>query len=314
VTTRARIFVQLGTPTAPTAEAVRRFLDEFLSDPMVVERPRWLWLPILKGIVLRKRPARVAELYRSIWTEQGSPLQVGTRAITEAVAAAAADERVSFASRYGPPSLREAVTVATAECERVVVVPLYAQRTASSTGTVEEQVLALARELGALERVALALPAPDDAGMIAAVAARCREAFGDTRPQHLVVSFHGLPVSVDEREGHVYTRDCRRTCDALLAALDWSPDDATLAHQSRFGPERWLGPATDEVLEALPGRGVRSVAVIAPGFLTDGLETLEELGQQGRESFLAAGGEAYVLVPAAGDHPDLVASLAALGT
>ena len=166
---------------------------------------------------------------------------------------------------------------------------------------------------GAPSRVRRALLAPDDAGFIEAQAARCEEAFTacGARPEHLVVSFHGIPARYDRREKGRYQADCRRTHDALLARLGWDPARATLAYQSRFGPERWLGPATAGTLVELPRRGVRSVAVVTPGFLTEGLETIEEIGGQGAESFRHAGGVAFVRVPAVSDHAAFVGALAA---
>jgi ferrochelatase len=315
---RLAVVVNLGTPERPDADAVRSFLAEFLSDPDVVDYPAWFWQPLLRGIILRRRPARVAELYRAIWQPGGSPLAVGTRRIADALAARlgnAAEVRVAY--RYGPPSLAAEIERGLVEREReIYLVPLYAHRTSSATGTIMRLAARIARESaapGAPARVRRVLVAPDDAGLIEAQAARCEEAFAASgaRPQHLVVSFHGIPVRYDRREKGRYQADCRRTHDALLTQLGWDPACATLAYQSRFGPERWLGPATAATLEGLPRRGERSVAVVTPGFLTEGLETIEEIGGQGAEIFRHAGGEVFVRVPAVSDHPAFVAALAA---
>ncbi|MCU0222512.1 MAG: ferrochelatase [Acidobacteria bacterium] len=312
------LVVNLGTPERPDADAVRRFLAEFLSDPDVVDYPRWFWQPLLRGVILRRRPARVAELYRMIWTPEGSPLAVETRRVAAALAArlgAAAEVRVAY--RYGQPSLAAELERGLAEGEReVVLLPLYAHRTSSATGTIlrlAAQQAAASAAPRAPERVRRALLAPDDPGLVEAQAARCEAAFAAAggRPGHLLVSFHGIPERYDRREKGCYQADCRRTHAALLARLGWDPARATLAYQSRFGPERWLGPATAATLEALPRRGERGVAVVTPGFLTEGLETIEEIGGQGAELFRHAGGEQFVRVPAVSDHPALIEALAA---
>ena len=312
------LVVNLGTPERPDADAVRSFLAEFLSDPDVVDYPGWFWQPILSGIILRRRPARVAELYRTIWSPEGSPLAVGTQRVADALAArlgAAAEVRVAY--RYGRPALAAEIERGLVERDRAIyLVPLYAHRTSSATGTIMRLAARIAQEraaAGAPARVRRVLLAPDDPGFIAAQAARCEQAFAacGVRPEHLVVSFHGIPARYDRREKGRYQADCRRTHGALLARLAWDPARATLAYQSRFGPERWLGPATAATLEELPRRGVRSVAVVTPGFLTEGLETIEEIGGQGAESFRHAGGEAFVRVPAVSDQPEFVEALAA---
>ena len=312
------LVVNLGTPERPDADAVRDFLAEFLSDPDVVDYPGWFWQPVLRGIILRRRPLRVAELYRSIWSPDGSPLAVETRRVAAALAARLGDAaEVRVAYRYGRPSLAAEIEAGLADPDRqIYLVPLYAHRTSSATGTIMRLAARIAMESaasGAPARVRRVLVAPDDGGLIEAQAARCEQAFtaSGARPGHLLVSFHGIPVRYDRREKGRYQADCRRTHDALLARLGWDPARATLAYQSRFGPERWLGPATAATLEELPRRGVRSVAVATPGFLTEGLETIEEIGGQGAEIFRHAGGETFVRVPAVSDHPAFVDALAA---
>ncbi len=291
------LLVNLGTTRAPTPEAVRDFLAEFLSDPMVVDYPAWLWRPILSKI-LRSRPDKVAELYRSIWTEKGSPLAQGTERIAEALRRSVGGE-VRIAYRYGQPSLREALAAGG------VVVSLFPQRTSSTTGSIESALD------GGVE---LRRIAPDDPGYVDAAADLFRRAVGSEAPDHFVVSFHGIPVRYDRRERGMYRADCERTFRALLTRIGWPEEKATLAYQSRFGPEPWLKPATASVLTRLGRSGVKSIAVATPGFLTDGLETLEEIGIRGKESFLAAGGERFVRVPAVEAHPRFIESLAALVT
>ena len=310
------LLVNLGTPQEATPESVRRFLDEFLSDPAVVDIPRWLWRPILKYFVLRSRPARVAKAYRSIWAPEGSPLRVATERMVAAVQAHAGDAlTVSAAYRYGEPSLdSEMQRLSRAHEGPVFVVPLFPHRTDATTGTTFQRAREAAARANLSPRLYERLIPPADQGYIDALASRWREAtdVADEPPEHLVVSFHGIPVRYNRREQLQYTRDCEETTRALLGAIDWPEDQATLAYQSRFGPEPWLTPATASVINDLPQRGIRRVGVITPGFLTEGLETLEEIGIRAREEFEANGGLAFILVPAVEDHHALTASIVRL--
>ena len=300
------LLVNLGTPAAPTAEAVRAFLAEFLSDPRVVDFPRWLWQPILRGIVLRTRPPKTAELYRAIWTPEGSPLAAATARLVDALQERAADGlRVRAAYRYGAERVDRVLQGALERAESVVITPLFPQRTASSSGTIEELVHRTAGRCDAIDRVRLAPLAPEAPGYIEALAASVRAAearLTSGPPEHLLVSFHGIPERVDRREGGRYRADCTATHRALLAALGRDESRATLAFQSKFGPGAWLTPATDATLVALAEAGVRRVVVATPGFLTPGLETIEELGLRGRKSFLEAGGEELRLADPPGSH------------
>ena len=310
------LLVNLGTPQEATAESVRTFLREFLSDPAVVDLPRWLWLPILEKMVLRSRPQRVAEAYGSIWTEGGSPLRVATERMVMAVRARANGTfTVSSAYRYGEPSLHaEMHRLANEHDGPVTVVPLFPQRTDATTTTAFQRAREAAADAGIAHRYREALVAPADDGYIAALASRWQEALdaAEVPPEHLVISFHGIPVRYNRREGSQYTRDCQETSEAFLNSIRWPQAKATLAYQSKFGPEPWLKPGTAAVLEQLARRGVRRVAVVTPGFLTHGLETLEEIGIRGHEDFIAAGGEQLVLVGTVEDHPHMIESLVRL--
>ena len=294
------LLVNLGTTRAPEPEAVREFLAEFLSDPMVVDYPAWLWRPILSKI-LRSRPEKVAEMYRAIWTEEGSPLERGTERIATALGRLLGGE-VSYAYRYGSPSLREGLA---RRANGMTVVPLFPQRTGSTTGSIESAI----DEVSGVEIHRIA---PDDPGYIEALGDLFHRSVGHEAPEHFVVSFHGIPLRYDRREGGMYRADCERTFRALLKQIAWPGEKATLSYQSRFGPEPWLRPATASVLARLGSSGVRSIAVATPGFLTEGLETLEEIGIRGKRSFLEAGGKTFIRVPAVEAHPRFVASLAAL--
>jgi len=307
------IVVNLGTPARPEPDAVRAFLEEFLSDPDVVDFPRWLWRPILHGIVLRRRPARVARLYREIWQPGGSPLAIDTGEIARSLSVRLAGRaEVRCAYRYGSPSLAAELEGALAGDERnVYLVPLFAHRTSSATGTIFRLAAEIAAKSAHPARARRVLLPPDDPGLIEAQAARCETAFaaGGGAPDHLVVSFHGIPERYDRREGGIYRADCEATTRALLERLEWDPERATLCFQSRFGPGRWLAPATATLLSELPSRGVRSAAAVTPGFLTEGLETIEEIGAQGKGIFLAAGGERFLRVPTVAAHPAFVRAL-----
>lgn len=309
------ILANLGTPAAATAPAVRAFLEEFLSDPLVVDYPAWFWRPVLRGMLLRSRPERVAEAYRSVWRPAGSPLEDDTLRIVAACA-----ERLRgrwnavHAYRYGERSLERVVGERIAEGDaRLVVVSVFPQRTSSSSGSIVREAARLARERGLGGRLSVRELAPDAPGYIEALAARVREAYaGAPPPEHLLVSYHGIPWRYDLAERGRYRADCRATTAALLARLGWPAEKATHAYQSRFGPEPWIGPGTAERIAELAKSGVRSLAVVTPGFLTDGLETLEEIGIRGRETFEEAGGERFLAVPAVADHPRLVDELVAL--
>lgn len=309
------LLVNLGTADAPTPEAVRVFLTEFLSDPAVVDLPRWFWRPVLEGMVLRSRPHRVAHQYASIWTDEGSPLRVATDRMVAAVRAHAGDRlTVSAAYRYGEPSLdAEMRRLANEHNGRVFVVPLFAQRTDATTGTAFRRAREAAVRAGIAHRVEEVLVAPSDNGYIAALVARWNEAIDAAEPpEHLVISFHGIPTRYNRREGRQYTRDCEDTAAAFLSAIAWPTERATLAYQSKFGPEPWLKPATADVIEQLGRRGVRRIAVVMPGFITDGLETIEEIGIRGTNTFRAAGGEQLIRIRAVEDHASIIHSLVRL--
>jgi ferrochelatase len=299
------LLVNLGTTRTPEGSSVREFLAEFLSDPMVVDYPRWLWRPVLARI-LRTRPEKVAEQYRSIWTGKSSPLEEGTKRIAGALGQLLGRE-VRYAHRYGKPRLRDEIDRAR---ERTVAVPLFPQRTCSTTGSIESAIGA--RGAAEIRRVP-----PDDPGYIEAIGdlfERTVEA-GPVRhspPGHLVVSFHGIPLRYDWRERGRYRADCESTFRAMLSRIGWPEERATLSYQSRFGPEPWLRPATASVIAGLASSGVKSLAVATPGFLTEGLETLEEIGIRGRRTFLESGGREFVRIPPVEAHPRFVESLAAI--
>ncbi len=306
------LVVNLGTPRAPTAEAVRDFLAEFLSDPLVVDYPRWLWLPILNRIILRRRPKKVAELYREIWAEGGSPLAVGTQEIATGLQERLGDDyRVRVVYRYGQPSLEDELRrlLLSGESHDVRVIPLFPQRTQSSSGSVLRLVSRVERQCSRNCRVTRVLIPPDDPGWAAAQRARCAEALSSP-PDHWLVSFHGIPVRHDGREGGRYQADCQLSAETWVRTMRLPSEDVSVAFQSRFGPDRWLTPATDTTIADLAKAGCGHLAVVTPGFATETLETVEELGIRGKETFLSHGGTVFTLVPTVRNHPLFLDGLA----
>jgi ferrochelatase len=318
------LLVNLGTPGAPTPAAVRRYLAEFLTDPRVVEIPPVAWRPLLHGVVPRTRPARSAARYAQIWTKDGSPLAVHT-AKQKVLLSGYLGERlkklglaadhavVEHAMRYGEPSLDAALDrLRDAGCTRILVVPLYPQYAASTTGSVVDAVGAWLARTRRVPGVRIVDTFHDDPGYIGALAATVNDYWTrHARPEHLVLSFHGVPRRTLTR-GDPYHCYCQMTARLLARELGLEPAQWTIAFQSRFGRGRWLEPHTASVLEALGKRKLRRVDVVAPGFVADCLETLEELALAGRRTFHAAGGGDFELIPCLNEHPRWIAALADL--
>jgi ferrochelatase len=290
------LLVNLGTPDAPTAAAVKRYLAEFLSDRRVVDLPPLIWQPILRGFVLRTRPAKSALLYASIWTERGSPLAVITEAQAEALQARLGDAAwVRWAMRYGKPSIADELKVLMEEgCARLLVAPLYPQYAGATTASASDAIKAALKPLRRPPELRVLAPYYDDPAYIAALAQDLGAQLGalDFAPEVLLLSFHGLPQRAVLR-GDPYEAQCRETARLLGEALGREGLRIETSFQSRFGRAKWLEPATDAVLSREANAGTRRLAVAAPGFAADCLETLEELGIRGREQFLGAGGEHY---------------------
>jgi len=287
------LLINLGTPDAPEAAAVRRYLAEFLSDPRVIEIPRIAWLPILHGIILRTRPKKSAHAYKQVWTEEGSPLAAITRRQAEALQKRLGEDVVvDFAMRYGNPGIGRSIeNLSTLGCERILAAPLYPQYCAATTASAIDAVfgkLASMRRQPALRTLP---PYYDDALQIDALKASIEDQLAalDFEPQRLLLSFHGMPKRTLER-GDPYHCHCQKTARLLSEQLKIPTD---IAFQSRFGRAKWLEPATDKVLAAYPQQGVKRLAIAAPGFSADCVETVEELGIRGRETFLASGGESF---------------------
>jgi len=286
------LLVNLGTPSAPTPEAVRAYLAEFLSDRRVVPLPRLLWLPVLYGLVLPKRSKLAAEKYEQIWLPEGSPLRVYTARQAELLA----DKLplpVAYAMRYGEPS----ITSTLPRLEDPVVVPLYPQYAESTTQSVLDVVPRDARVIGDFH---------DHPKYIAALGENVRRYWArHGRGPMLLLSFHGLP----KKGAEVYETQCRRTAELLAKNLSLKEGEWRLVFQSRFGYAKWLEPYADITLGQLPREGVQRVDVVCPGFVADCLETLEELGLRGREIFMAAGGREFHLIPCLNESPEWIQAL-----
>lgn len=309
----AVLLVNLGTPDAPTAPAVRRYLAEFLHDHRVVSLTRWLWCPILHFIILPLRGPKVAHKYASIWMDGGSPLAVHTRGLAEAMQARMPGVRVAWAMRYGHPSIASVVDALRADGVRdIVVLPLYPQYSTTTTASVQDAIDRAART-HADTRFRVVQDYHVDAGWVAAVADSIRARWAaHGRGERLLFSFHGIPQRLVDA-GDPYAAQSRASVDAIVAALGLAQDQALLTFQSRFGREPWLQPYTDETLEALAAQGVKTVDVVCPGFAVDCLETLEEISVENAALFREAGGEALSYIPclnASDAHADALAALA----
>ena len=284
---------------------MRRYLAEFLSDPRVVELPRWLWLPILHGIVLRTRPAKSAKKYASIWTPEGSPLAVHTRRQAQLLGKILAERsiKVTHAMRYGELPVAAGLAQL-ADCGEVVVLPMYPQYARSTTESIRDVLPRGGTKLRMIENF------HDHPAYIAALAAgvqRHWQAHG--RADKLVMSFHGLPQRSVDR-GDPYQKQCIATAKILAGVLRLAPADFTVTFQSRFGAAKWLQPYTEPTLVTLAHAGTKRVDVVCPGFVSDCLETLEEIALEARDAFLGAGGKEFHALPCLNESPEWIVALA----
>jgi len=302
------LLINLGTPDAPEARAVRRYLAEFLSDPRVIEIPKYAWKPILHGIVLRTRPRKSAEAYNQIWTNEGSPLRVIAQRQAEALRKSFSIASVHYAMRYGNPGISAALHNMTREgCTRVLAAPLYPQYSAATTATANDAVFAVLAGMRAQPAIRTLPPYYDDPLYIDALCTNLTRQLAtlDFRPERLLLSFHGMPQRTADL-GDPYHQQCLETARLVTQALGREVD---VSFQSRFGRARWLEPATDAMLSTYPAKGVKRIAVATPGFSADCLETLEELGIRGRHNFKQAGGEEFALLDCLNDSPESIAML-----
>lgn len=303
------LLINLGTPDGADARSVKRYLAEFLSDRRVVEIPPILWQPILRGIILNTRPKKSAHAYRQVWREDGSPLAAITR--LQAVAlkdAFGADVIVDWAMRYGNPAIGDRLAaLKAAGCDRILLAPLYPQYCGATTATANDKAFEALAGMRWQPAIRTLPPYHDNSAYIAALKGSVEASLAalNFEPEAIVASFHGMPQRTLEL-GDPYHCHCRKTARLLGEAMG---RELVVAFQSRFGRAKWLEPATDKVLEALPGKGVKKVAIVAPGFSADCLETLEELAIRGRESFIAAGGTHFAYLPCLNDSAIGIAML-----
>jgi ferrochelatase len=298
------LLVNSGTPASPEPGAVRKYLAKFLSDPRVVELPRALWYPILYGLVLPFRPARSARKYRKIWTAYGSPLlELSTRLRSELTTTLAqnmlAPLSVELGMLYSKPSVADALgRLRESGAQRILVLPMFPQYCGATTGAVYDQVNAELRRWRWLPELRFVAEYHDDPGYIDALRASVVQQWeSNGRSKHLLISFHGIPER-SFHQGDPYFCKCQKTARLLADELLLRDTEWTVSFQSRFGPAGWLRPYTSSVLAEMPGRGVREVTVVCPGFAVDCLETLEEIDIENRDIFLRAGGQRYQYVPA----------------
>ena len=313
----AILLCNLGTPDAPEPGAVRRYLAEFLSDKRVVEIARAVWLPILYGAILPTRPAKSAKKYASIWMPEGSPLKVWTEKQAKLLGGYLGQRGhrvdVRYAMRYGNPSIASVLgELKAAGATRVLVLPLYPQYSGTTTASICDAVFDWSKNIRSLPEFRFVQRYHDDPGYIGALAKRVNDHWAaHGRPDKFVMSFHGVPKRT-QRLGDPYADECQTTARLLGERLGLKPDQVLVTFQSRLGRAEWLQPYTEPTLIELAKKGVKRVDVMCPGFTSDCLETLEEIGQEGRAAFLSAGGREFNYLPCLNDQHEWLAALAAI--
>jgi ferrochelatase len=310
------LLMNLGTPDATDYRSMRRYLKEFLSDRRVIEEPRWKWWPILNLIILQTRPQKKGKDYDTIWNKDRDegPLKTITRAQAEKLAARLAEGAfgdkgrgivVDWAMRYGNPSVADRLAAMQAQgCEKILAVPLYPQYAGATSATACDKLFEALMKMRWQPSVRIAPPYHDEPAYIDALATSLREELGklDFTPEKILCSFHGVPQSYLDK-GDPYHCHCAKTHRLLREKMGFAPDEFVMTFQSRFGPEEWLKPYTDETVKALAASGVKRLAVITPGFSADCLETIEEIGGENREYFEHGGGEKFAAIPCLNDSP-----------
>ena len=310
------LLVNLGTPDGTDYTSMRRYLKEFLTDKRVIEWPRIAWYPILFGIVLNTRPGKVGKAYETIWNKDRneSYLRTYTRSQAELMAEALKDHSnvvVDWAMRYGQPSIASRMEHLQKQgCERILVFPLYPQYAAATTATVNDKAFETLLKMRWQPALRTVPPYHDDPAYIDALAISIEkhQATLDWEPERVLTSFHGIPKSYFDK-GDPYYCQCQKTARLLRERLGWSGEKLMVTFQSRFGPEEWLQPYTDKTVEKLAQDGIKRIAVLNPGFVSDCLETLEEIAEQAAESFLHNGGETFAHIPCLNDSSEGMAVL-----
>ncbi len=310
------LLVNLGTPDAPSTGEVRRYLAEFLSDPRVVEMPRLLWRMILHGMILRTRPAQSAAAYRKVWTDTGSPLLTISREQEKALQDVMEQQvdqpvRVELTMRYGNPSIASGLEkLRQANARRIIVLPLYPQYSATTSASTFDAISSELQQWRWLPDLEFISHYHDHPAYIATLATSVQDHWQQHgRPEKLLMSFHGIPEDY-AAAGDPYPEECRTTARLLAEKLELNPDQWVASFQSRMGRKEWIKPYTDEQLKEWGGSGVNSVHVICPGFPSDCLETIEEIGEENREYYTQAGGSDYHYIPALNSSPEHIQALA----
>ena len=310
------LLVNLGTPDGTDYASMRRYLKEFLTDKRVIEWPKIAWYPILFGIVLNTRPGKVGKAYETIWNKERNEsfLRTYTRSQAELMGKALTDHPhvvVDWAMRYGQPSIASRMEYLQKEgCERILVFPLYPQYAAATTATVNDKAFETLLKMRWQPALRTVPPYHDDPAYIDALAVSIEKHLAtlDWEPERVLASFHGIPKSYFEK-GDPYYCQCQKTARLLRDRLGWTDGKLMVTFQSRFGPEEWLQPYTDKTVEKLAQEGVKRIAVLNPGFVSDCLETLEEIAEQAAESFVHNGGEKFAHIPCLNDTPEGMAVL-----
>jgi protoporphyrin/coproporphyrin ferrochelatase len=312
----AILLINLGTPEAPTAQTVKPYLREFLSDPRVVEIPKPVWWLILNGIILNTRPKKSAAKYASIWMPEGSPLKVHTERQTILLQGYLGEKTkgtpvvVDYAMRYGNPSITDVLARLKAQnCQRILLVPLYPQYAASATATALDAVFGELQQMRNMPAVRSIKHFHDDAGYIKASVQNIRDYWTlHGRPDKLVMSFHGVPRYTLDK-GDPYHCECMKSGRLIAEELGLNKEQYIVSFQSRFGRAEWIKPYTTATLKELGKHGTKRVDVVCPGFVADCLETLEEIAQEGKEDFQHAGGGEYHYIPCLNERPDWIHAL-----
>lgn len=303
------LLANLGTPDEPTAPAVKRFLAQFLMDKRVVDLTRWLWCPILHGVILPIRSPKVAKLYQSVWMDEGSPLMVYSKLQVESLRSAV-NMPVELGMTYGNPSLQDGVERLMAQgCREIIVLPLFPQYSSTTTAAVSDGLSKAFKNLPEIPGYTIIRDYHNHPMYIKALADSVRAHWQEHgQSDYLLCSYHGIPKRYADN-GDIYPQHCEETTRLLAQELGLTDTQMGMTYQSRFGREEWLQPYTDETMEALPSRGIKNLQIITPAFSVDCLETLEEIAEENREIFMEAGGEDYQYIPclnASSSHIDMM--------
>lgn len=299
----AIVLVNLGTPDEPTPAAIKRYLAEFLSDPRIIEAPKWYWYPILYGIILNTRPRKVAKAYAEVWTENGSPLLDYSLKLASKLDKKYPNQiTVTTAMRYGNPSMESVLNqLKKKNLKKLLVIPLFPQYSASTTASVIDKLSAIFGQWRVIPDFRVVTDYHANPYYTDAIASQLSEHWSTAgKPDKLMFSFHGLPQQYIDA-GDVYQQQCLRTAEKIVEKFDLDENEWITCFQSRFGPKQWIQPYTDITLQKLASQGTKSVDIICPGFAVDCLETIEEINMQNRELFLNAGGSRFNYIPALND-------------